>query len=241
MVRELARRDFEGTLAALRAIGFAEVELFEYPAGVGAADLRATLQRVGLAAPSTHVGLARLRDDWEATLDFAAAVGHRYIVLASIPEADRRTVDQYRRIAELLNRCGDASRRHGITLGYHNHAFELKPLDGVNPLELLLADTSPDLVVVELDIYWAVYGGLDPVAFLSRAASRVPLVHVKDMERGSGRGFTELGRGRIDFPSILPAARKAGTVHFFYEQDRTAGSPLESARASYGYLSRLDL
>ena len=238
-VRGLLARDFEGTLAALRAIGFQEVEFAGYPRGASAPAVAAMLTRTGLAAPSAHIGLRELRDEWERTLEFADLVGHRYLALASVPPADRASADGYRRLAGLLNRTGERARAVGIQLAYHNHDFEFTPMDGVVPYDLLTEETDPGLVQLELDLYWTTRAGRDPVKAFARWPGRFPLLHLKDMDQTPERSFTELGRGQIDFGRILSRSKAAGARHFFYEQDRTPGSPLESARVSYAYLAAL--
>lgn len=237
-LRDLVRRDFEGTLAALREIGFEEVEFAGYPEGT-AASVRAMLARTGLEAPGAHVDLGRLRDAWPATLAFARDVGHRYVVLASLPPSARATLDDYRALAELLDRRGEEARREGLTLAYHNHDYELAPIDGVVPLQLLLERTAPEAVAGELDLYWVTRAGGDPAAWIERWPGRFPLLHVKDMDRTPARGFADLGQGSIDFARIFRSARRGRTRHFFYEQDRTPGPPLDSARAGYRYLRQL--
>jgi sugar phosphate isomerase/epimerase len=237
-VRDLVRQDFEGTLAALREIGFEEVEFAGWPPGASAGEVRAMLQRTGLGAPAAHVGLDRVRDAWGPTLDFAAGAGHRWVVLPSLPAAERRTLDAYRALGGLLNRRGEEAQARGLGLAYHNHDYEFAPMEGAVPFDLLLERTAPALVAVELDLYWATRAGADPAAYFARWPGRFPLLHVKDM--AADGGFTEVGQGRIDFARIFRRAGEAGTRHFLYEQDRTAGSPLASARASYRHLRALE-
>ena len=238
-VRRLLERDFEGTLTALRAIGFREVEFAGYPDGATGREVARMLSRVGLDGPSTHVGLDRIRNRWDETVDFAVEAGHRYLVLASLPETERASLDAYRRLADELNRAAETAGRRGLRVGYHNHDFELTPLEGQLPYDVLAGATDPALVVLELDVYWMVRGGHDPVAYFRRWPGRFRLVHLKDMDRTPARGFTELGRGRIDFRRILVGAKTGGTQHYYYEQDETGGDPLASARVSFGYLESL--
>lgn len=239
-VRDLVAKDFEGTLAALRTIGFEEVEFAGYPAGATASAVAALLERVGLAAPSAHVDLTRIRTAWDETLDFASRAGHRYLVLAWLPAEERRTADQYRAHAEAMNRAAERARAHGIQFCYHNHDFEFTTVDGVVPYDLLLERTDPSRVRMELDLYWVTRADHDPLAYFRRWPGRFPLLHVKDMDRTPEREFTEVGRGRIDFARIFRETQGAGVRHYFYEQDRTAGPPLHSARMSYEYLRRLE-
>jgi sugar phosphate isomerase/epimerase len=235
--RELAK-DVEGTLAKLAGIGFREVEFAGYPEGTEK-SLRGILDRLHLRAPSGHVGTQALRTDWARTLEQAATVGQQYIVVAFVPQEERRTTDDWKRTAAAFNRAGEAAKAAGLQLCYHNHDFEFAPLDGALPYDLLLASTDPKLVQLELDLYWITKGGRDPLDYFARWPGRFPLVHVKDMDATPNRYFTDVGTGTIDFRRIFRRARQAGIKHYFYEQDETPGSPFESARVSYQYLRGL--
>lgn len=237
--RELAA-DPDGTLARVAAIGFREVEFAGYPSG-GPAAVKALVERHGLAAPSAHVGFAsaRVPEAWARVLSDAAAVGHRYVVVASVPSSARASLEDWRRIAADFNRAGEAARSAGLQFCYHNHAFEFEPLEGRVPFDFLLEETDPGLVRVELDLYWTVRGGRDPLDFFVRWPGRFPLVHVKDMDATPRRFFADLGQGTIDFPRILGRSAQAGIRHYFYEQDETPGPPFESAERAYRYLRAL--
>src|ERR1041385_7110540 len=235
--RELAK-DVEGTLAKLAAIGDREGGVAGYPEGT-AKSLRAILDRLHLRAPSGHVGTQALRTDWARTLEQAAAVGQRYVVVAFIPQEERRTADDWKRIAAAFNRAGEAAKAAGLQFCYHNHDFEFVPLDGALPYDLLLAGTDPRLVRLELDLYWITKGGRDPLDYFAKWPGRFPLVHVKDMDATPNRFFTDVGKGTIDFRRIFRRARQAGIEHYFYEQDETPGSPFDSAKVSYEYLRAL--
>lgn len=237
-VRDLFAKNPEATLAALKRIGFAEVEFAGYYPSQSAAEVKAMLDRVGLKAPSGHVGLDEMRGRWATTLELAAGIGHRYIVLAWTAPEERARLEQYRAIAGFLNTAGESARTAGIQLCYHNHDFEFTAIDGVTPYDLLLKETDPSLVQLELDLYWIAKAGRDPLHYFAAYPGRFPMVHVKDMDAKT-RGFTELGRGTIDFARSFRERARAGIKHFFYEQDETAGDPIESARVSFGYLRGL--
>ncbi|HEX6060386.1 MAG TPA: sugar phosphate isomerase/epimerase, partial [Gemmatimonadaceae bacterium] len=127
----------------------------------------------------------------------------------------------------------------GLSFAYHNHEFEFEPTDGVVPYDILLADTDPSLVKMELDLYWATVGGQDPVAMFERHPGRFPLWHVKDA-RGSGstREQTAVGEGTIDFRRIFDHGSQAGVQHMFVEADEPA-DPLALVRTSYENVRRL--
>lgn len=237
-VREPLRRDFDGTLAAVAAAGYAEVEFAGYH-GRTPAEVRRALDRHGLHAPAAHVPWDRTAGDWPAALAEAAAVGHRGVVVPWVPESARGDADAWRRTAERLERAGREARAAGLRLGYHNHDFELRPLaDGTLPLDLLMDATDPASVAFELDLYWLVRAGQDPAAWLARRADRIELVHVKDSAGPPDHRMTEVGAGTIDFAAFLPAAVERGVRHCFVEHDDPA-DPLASMRASFAALRRV--
>ena len=234
-VRREFSRNPEATLAQVAEIGFKEVELWGFPSGT-AKSLRAALDRLGLAAPSGHVSPDGV---WEQTLDDAATLGQRYVVVASIPEERRRTLDDWKRTGASFNMIGEIARKAGIQFCYHNHDFEFVKVGDRIGYDVLLAETDRSLVRLEMDLYWITKAGQDPLAYFAKWPGRFPLVHVKDMDATPRRSFTEVGRGTIDFRRIFAKAKQAGIRHWFYEQDTTPGPPLDSAKISYDYLKAL--
>ena len=234
-LRALLPRDFDGTLAALRAIGYREVEFAGYH-GRTPKQVRATLDRVGLTAPAAHVPFEALRDEPNQVLDEAEMVGHRYLVVAWLGEADRQSVPALVRTAAAFNRIGERAAARGLRFAYHNHDFEFVRVGGRIPFDLLLDDTDRQFVSFEMDLFWVAKGGADPLAYFERHPGRFPLVHVKDM--AAGQRMVEVGRGHIDWRRIFAKRKRAGIEHFFVEHDEPA-DPLASVRESYDYLRKL--
>jgi sugar phosphate isomerase/epimerase len=235
--RELVR-DVEGTLARLAEIGYTEVEFAGFP-NTTAKLLRGILDRLHLTAPSSHVPVQAIRGEWARFLEDAATVGQRYIAVAYVGESERKSADDWKRLAGQFNTAGEAARRAGIQFCYHNHDFEFGLLDGTPAYDLLLRESDPKLVRMELDLYWIAKGGRDPLDYFAKWPGRFPLVHVKDMDATPRRFFADVGTGTIDFRRIFRKAGQAGIRHCFYEQDETPGSPFDSARTSYRYLRQL--
>ena len=235
-VRHELQRDFDGTIARVAATGYREVEFAGY-FGKAARELRALLDHHGLSAPSAHVSLAP--DQWHAALDAAPVVGHRYLVVAWIPPEQRRTLDDYKRIAESFNGAGKQARAAGLQFAYHNHDFEFAPLEGRLPYDVLLAETDPQLVQLEIDLYWITKGGQDPLAYFARWPGRVPMVHVKDSAGPPDHRMTDVGAGTIDWKRIFAQRDQAGIRHCFVEHDQPPDA-FASIRASYEYLKRLE-
>jgi len=234
-VRGLLDRDVEGTLAALAAIGYREVELAGLH-GKTPGEMRTILDRHGLLAPSSHIGMQDIRGDWARTLEGAAALGQRYIVCPWIDEVDR-TPDGLKRVAEAFNGAGAAARRAGIQFAYHNHDFEFTPVGGRLPYDILLEECDRSLVQMELDVYWIRKGGGDPLAYFRRWPGRFPLIHVKDMAKDGS--MVDVGQGTIDWRALFAHAREAGIAHSFVEHDDPP-SPLADVRASYRFLRALE-
>ncbi len=234
-VRHQMEKDLEGTIARVAATGYREVEFAGY-FGKSPRDVRALLDHHGLASPSSHVSLAP--DQWRAALEAAPVVGHRYLVIAWIPAEERRTLDDYKRWAERLNRAATEAKAAGLEFAYHNHDFEFAPLDGKLPYDVLLAETDPKLVQLEMDLYWIVKAGQDPLAYFARWPGRFPMVHVKDSAGPPDHKMTAVGAGKIDFRKIFAQSDQAGIRHYFVEHDNP-DDPFASIRASYDYLQRL--
>lgn len=237
-VRDAMAKDVDGTLEQVAKIGFKEVEFAGY-FDKTPAQIKAKLAALGLSSPSTHVQLANLRDSWPKTLDTAAEIGHTWVVLAWLAPNERGGLAEYQKLADLLNTSGEAARKHGLRLAYHNHDFEFTPSGGAVPYEAMVQRADPKLVEFEMDLYWVTKAGHDPVEIFEHHPGRFPLLHVKDMDTTPAGGFTEVGRGKIDFKRIFAKADAAGAKHFYVEQDQTPGSPFDSIKVSYEYLKGL--
>ena len=234
-VRTLMEQDFAGTLQAVADAGYDEVEFAGY-FDHEPEEVRAILERTGLAAPATHVSIDALREDSAAAIAHAKAVGHRYIIAPWLAVEERGSIDDYRRLAALFNDIGQACRDEGLRFGWHNHEFEFEETDGEIPFDVLLDETDPELVVFELDLFWTVVGGHDPLDYFERYPGRFPLCHVKD--RAEDGTMVDVGAGGIDFAGIFARAEQAGLEHFFVEHDEPA-DPIASITASHDYLAAL--
>ena len=236
-VRDAMQESVEATLAQVAEIGYREVEFWRYY-GRTPQQVRETLSAIGLDAPAVHVPVQSLTQDWERALTDAATIGHRYLVVASLPEHMRTTLDDWRRTADTFNRAGEAAHDVGLQFAYHNHDLEFAPIDGRVPFDVLCEETNPAFVQIELDLFWIIHGGGDPIAFFERWPGRTPTVHVKDRTRDGQ--MVDLGAGAIDWPAIFAHRHRAGIRHYFVEHDQPA-DPFASIAASYRYLSQLEL
>lgn len=236
-VRDAMQRDFAGTLERIAAIGYTDVEFAGY-FGRSPSQVRGVIERAGLAAPSSHVGFELIQDDWPGTLGTARDAGHAYVTIPWLPDGVRRTRADWSRIAAQFNRAGEAARAAGLRLAYHNQAYDLVPVDGVRPLDLLLAETEPELVAFQLDVYWLFKAGGDPVSYLRQHPGRVAMTHLKDSAGPPAHVMRDVGSGTLDFARILAAAAQSGVQHHFVEHDEPVDA-FASLRASFAHLAAL--
>ena len=237
-VRDMMKADLPGTLARVAGIGYKEVEFAGY-FGRTPAQIRELLKRNKLSSPSSHLPFESLQSGWQKQLDDAKAVGHEWVTIAWIPEEKRRTLDDWKSHAAAFNRAGEQAKAAGLRFAYHNHDFEIRPVEGTRPLDLLLSSTDPKLVDFELDLYWVVFGGGSPLDFFNRYPKRFKMVHVKDSAGPPDNKMVDVGQGKIDFRSIFAQSEKAGIKHYFVEHDQPA-DPIATLRNSYNYLHALN-
>jgi sugar phosphate isomerase/epimerase len=236
-VRDRMAEDVPGTLRAVAEMGYGEVE-FAGLFGTSPRDMRAMLDDLGLRAASSHHGIDEIRGDWESVLDGAETLGQSQVVLPSLPR-EARTAEGLRALAEEMNRAGEAARARGLAFGFHNHDFEVTPLESVDvrPLNILLAATDEELVSFQLDLFWAVHGGTDPLDWFRGSPGRFRSVHVKD--RTASGEMVAVGQGVLDFARLLTVGEEVGGVrHAFVEHDRP-GDSLASIRTSIAHLNTL--
>jgi sugar phosphate isomerase/epimerase len=256
-VRATMKTDFEGTIAKVAATGYKEVEFAGY-FDHSPRDVRAVLDKNGLASPSCHVDYAVVEKKWPETLEAANIVGHRYIICPWIDEKQRVEPHGWKRAAELFNKAGEASQKAGIQFGYHNHSFEFDPADSLGgklPYDFFLSELDPKLVTMELDLCWISVAGKDPLAYFDKYPGRFPLVHVKDWvkDASSSSGYqgamgesvkyggrmADVGQGSIDWKNLFAHAGKAGIKHYFVENDEPK-SAFDDIKISYEYLHKLN-
>ena len=255
-VKDVIEKDLRGTLEQLGKIGYTEIE--SYPGekghyfGMEPKEFAKMASDLGLNLVSSHFGSGSREgskdNDWhratmvhhfEQLADKAAQTGQKYITCSSLSESLRKTPDDLKRTAELFNQTGETARKAGLQFAYHNHDFEFNQVGDVMMYDFLLANTDPDLVKYELDLFWVVAAGKDPVAYLEKHPNRFPLCHVKDMDKQDKSKNTEVGSGSIDYPKVLKAAKDNGMKHYLVEQESFTRPSIESMRINYNYLSKL--
>ena len=254
-----AQADFAGTMGAIAAAGYADVELL---AGLAPpARMAAGIRAAGLRVPSVHASASRLypgapsvADDLDQLIATCRAVGAGTLVCSTpfvaggvTPDRFEATLDAFGPVewaahAAFLNRTAETVRRAGLRLGYHNHGQEFRGRAQDLPFDRLVAATARQDVRFELDCGWAILAGVDPVAVIDRHARRIDFLHLKDLAKDAAPGTNRtvaLGDGRVDVPAIVAAGRRAGVRAMFVELEPPfAEPPLVLARRSRSFLAR---
>lgn len=240
-LRDDARRDLERTLAEIAGMGYRTIEMLGSMNNFGmpAPQLRQVLDRNGLRAVSTHVG-GRALDDLDRTLDEAATLGHEYVIVASLPIQGQRSLDDYRRWADRFNEAGRRARMRNIWIGFHNHANDHTPIDGVVPYDLLMDRTDPSITRMQLDTGNTAMASRDPFEYMRKYGPRYWSFHIKDVPALGATSDTELGKGVIDFRRLFAMIENIDQKHMFVEQETYPGTPADSLRRDYQYIASLE-
>ena len=247
-LRETIGQDLKGTLAKVAKAGYQEVETYGYSVekgfwGLKPAEFKAALTAHGLSTSSGHYELGEFMRTGQVaalqpSLDAARACGQRYVIVPHLDESVRKSVADFKTLAARLNQAGALCQKAGLRLGYHNHDFEFKPIGGVTLFDVMLKETDPKLVDFELDLYWVVRAGQDPVRLMQAHPRRFPLWHVKDMDKAKPELNTEVGAGSGDFRKIFAQARTAGLQHIFVEQENFGMDAYQSIAQSAAYIKK---
>ncbi len=240
-VRDSFSADPLATLRTVAEAGFAEVEFGG--GGYFARDpsaLRGMLEETGLVAPAMHCSAEELTGQMDRVITMAKTVGSRHVVLPWVSPEMRGSRAAWERVAALCTNAAQRLAQEGIGFAYHNHEFEFAPVDGtMSGLDILAAETDPDLVKLELDYFWAVAAKQDVSALIDRHAGRISLCHVKDMA-ADGKMILP-GEGSIDYRPILKQSAKAGLEHFFVEDDRLRVADAERLKAASMHLLGMEI
>jgi sugar phosphate isomerase/epimerase len=239
-VRNAMKKDPERTLAAVKAMGYDDVELLWSMDNFGRTpdQVRATLKQLGLKAPSAHIAPELLQGDWETSLSTAKHLGHQYLIVPSLPDATKNSLDEWRRWADRFNAAGDLARKAGIWLAFHNEPEHMKQINGVVPYDLFIERTDPSRVRLQLDFGNMEIGGGRPMQYIQKYYDRYWSFHVKDVAQ-DGTHDTELGAGRMNLRALLAAIPDVQKKPCYVEQESPVDE-LASVRQDYNYLKKLE-
>jgi sugar phosphate isomerase/epimerase len=239
-LRDILPADPFGIIKKLSEAGYTSIESYEGEQGVywgkSPKEFASFLKSSGLTMPSFHCNVF---ENFEKKVADAASIGVQYVICPWI--GPQKSLDDYKKMAARFNEMGAICKKNGIRFAYHNHDYSFKPMNGVTPQTLLMEETDPKLVFFEMDIYWVVAAGGDPIEWFERYPNRFRLAHIKDRSKkpvaDEGKNSVVIGTGTIDFASILQTGRAKGLKEFIFEQEANYGKgPLESAIASLKYL-----
>jgi len=251
-LRDQIAFSLEKTMEGVAEIGYKWIEAYGYEnrkiLGKTPKEFKDLLSGLGMTMPSIHSvtevssgeGKAAILEAMKLTIEDAEAAGAKYLVYAFLKPEERENMEDYVRHADLFNGFGELCKDAGIQFAYHNHDFEFIDFDGQMPYDYLLKNTDPDLVKMELDLYWITKGGQDPLDYFKKAPGRFELWHVKDMEDSPEKFFAEVGYGTMDFEPIFAARETAGLKYMFVEQDLSRRDPMESIKMSWEFLNKAE-
>ncbi len=236
-IRTEMKKNFEESLAKVAEIGYKEIEFAGY-FGKKPGEIAKILKQLELDAVAAHISLKDINEQFEETVEAAKTIDLHYVIFPSWFDRQKySTKDSLKRFAEILNQAGEKCKSAGIQFGYHNHSFEFKEIDGVIPYDVFVKETDPELVVMEMDLFWIIKGGRKPLEYFKRYPGRFQLCHVKDMDKD--QKMVDVGKGNIDFGEILTKSKQAGLKHYFVEHDNP-DDPFESITASFKQLQGLE-
>lgn len=249
-LRDNLPKDVKGVLAQVGKAGFTEVETFGYSIdkgffGTSVHDFKSILDDNGLKATSNHFDFNSMIKDGSTDLvksyiETANHLGSEYVTVPYIvSELRGKSADDYKKLALQINKVGELCKAGGLKLAYHNHDFEFEKFGSTNGYEVLLNETDKNIVDFELDLYWVVRSGNDPLQLFKKYPGRFKMWHVKDMDNVNLDWNAEIGTGKIDFKSIFAQAELSGMKHFFLEHETNyKPNPIESAIKSFSYIKK---
>lgn len=231
-LRELVVKDPKSVYENIAAAGYKEVEMFGLGAdgkffGLTPAETKAIFKANGLKSPSGHYMPEKFLfnngngDDVKMICDAANVLGNKYFIIPWLSPERRKNIEQYKALAERINKAAVITKAAGLQMAYHNHDFEFDNMNGETGYETLMNNTDKDLVKFEMDLYWVVRAGLNPVDIFKKQPGRFHLWHVKDMLKTDKTLNTEVGNGSVDFKTIFASGKLSGIKHFIVEQENT--------------------
>ncbi len=248
-LRDELPKDVKGTIAKVAKAGFKEVETYGFSIkdqfwGLTPKEFKALLDANGLKAPSGHYGLGTYLADGNTTelkaaIAAAKVLGSEYVTIPWLDGSIRKNAEDYKKIAARINEAGKLTKAAGIRLAYHNHNFEFEKQGDTTGYEILLKGTDKKLVDFELDLYWVVRSGNDPIKLFKENPGRFTMWHVKDMDKANPALNAEVGTGSINFKPIFAQAKLSGMKHFFVEHETNyKPNPLGSVTASCAFIKK---
>jgi len=238
-VKQALAKDTLGVLKQIASNGYKKIESFEGPKGMfwgmKNTEFKKVLDDLGMNICNDTGNFKTFEQKAAA----AGEIGMKYIICAF--KGPQKTLDHFKKFAEEFNACGEIAKKHGLRFAYHNHDYSFKAMDGIVPQDLMMKNTDSAIVDFEMDMYWTAAAGVDPVAYMDQFPNRFKLVHVKDMTKtATGHESCVIGKGIIDYKTLLPKVAKRGIEHMIVEQEAYTGSnEMDSAKDNAAYVKTL--
>ncbi|MBP4137526.1 sugar phosphate isomerase/epimerase family protein [Flavobacterium geliluteum] len=248
-LRKELSNNAKGTLEKVAKAGYTNVETYGFSIkdqfwGLSPIALKQILDSNGLKSVSGHYNLGSFlvdgnKTELKAAIEAAKILKSEYLTIPWVDEPYRKNTDDYKKISAALNEAGKMCQNEGLKLAYHNHDFEFENHNGTSGYQILIQETDKQLVYFEMDLYWVVFSGLNPVDLFQQNPGRFSMWHVKDMDKVNRKLNTEIGSGSIDFKSIFMEAKQSGMHHFFVEQENNYNpNPFDSIIKSHDFISK---
>ena len=240
-LRDIIYANPQKTIAEVGKMGFTQIESFEGDKGIfwgmKPTDFKSFLDDEGLKLISSH---CNWQTDLERKADEVASVGGKYLICPWL--GPQKSIEDFKTYAEKFNKAGEVCKKAGIKFAYHNHDYSFKELEGQIPQQVMMDGTDSDLVDFEMDMYWVVTAGINPIEYLTKYKNRFKLCHIKDRIKDTKEPFASctLGEGSIDYTKILKEAKALNMKYFIYEQEKyDAKGVLFDAEQSAAYLKKM--
>lgn len=242
-LRDVLPADPKGVLKQLAGFGYKQIESYEGAQGMfwgmTNKEFKSYIGDLGMKIVSSHCDINK---DFEKKAAEAAEIGMKYLICPY--KGPQKSIDDFKKFADEFNAKGEICKKNGIRFAYHNHDYSFKAMDGQVPQDVMMKGTDASLVDFEMDMYWVVTAGEDPLAWMKKYPNRFKLCHVKDRTKGATEGFDSctLGEGSIDYASILRSAKKLGMQYLIVEQEKYTGTtPIKAAQDDAAYMGKLVL
>ncbi|MFM6993957.1 MAG: sugar phosphate isomerase/epimerase family protein [Sediminibacterium sp.] len=242
-VKQALAKDPLAVLKQLSDKGYKKIESFEGAKGMfwgmKNTEFKKVMDDLGMNMVSSHCNDTGDLVSFERKAAAAGEIGLKYLICAF--KGPQKSLDNFKKFTDEFNACGEIAKKHGLRFAYHNHDYSFKAMEGIVPQDLMMDGTNPDLVDFEMDMYWTVAAGVDPIAYMDKHPNRFKLVHVKDLTKtATGHESCVIGKGTIDYKSLLPKVAKRGVQHMIVEQEAYTGTnELDAARDNAAYLKTL--
>ena len=237
-LRDVIFKDPKAILKSVADFGYKQLETFGYKEGklfgMTVKEYGDYTESLGMKTTSGHYGIELVGkiSDWEKACVDSKSLGQDYVVMPYLTEPYYRTLDDVKRSCETVNKGAEVAKKYGLQMCYHNHAFEFKEVEGKVMFEVMLQTLDPKLVAIELDLFWVVNAGKDPIQLFQKYPGRFVQWHVKDMDKADKMRNADVGTGTIDFKKIFASAKLAGMKRFYIEQETYPINSTESVKAS---------